>query len=232
MPAKVLAVDDDIVLVQTIEQTLRDAGYTAVTAHTTEDGIHLARTEQPDLILLDVMIPSMGGWAACKHIRQFSDTPIIFLTALGDVENIVRGLEIGGDDYIVKPFDQTELLARIKAHLRRGTAVSPPRKYEFSNGRFMMDMAAHVVSVNGVTVDLTPREFDLLAVLVTHAGKVIPTDSLVMKAWGLTDRGAVDNIKPYIHYLRKKIEADPASPRWILTVRGVGYRFASQELQD
>ena len=228
MSATILVIDDDASLAKTIEWALADAGYTAVLAHTTEDGIRLAQSEQPGLILLDVMVPSLGGWTACERIRRFSDVPIIFLTALGDVENIVRGLETGADDYMVKPFDQTELLARVRAHLRRvQTTANPTQMLVFDDGALTVDIAAHVVTMAGLEIDLTPREFDLLATLATNAGRVVPTAELVQQAWGLTDRDAVDNLKPYIHYLRKKIESDSAAPRWILTVRGIGYRFAN-----
>jgi DNA-binding response OmpR family regulator len=168
----------------------------------------------------------MGGWAVCQTVRKFTQTPIIFLTALGDVENIVKGLEMGADDYMVKPFVQAEFLARVKAHLRRTQAAPVASKYVLGNGALVIDTAAHIVTVNDEEVDLTPREFDLLRVLAAKAGQVVPTAELVKEAWSLTDRDALDNIKPYVHYLRKKIEADPATPRWILTVRGIGYRLA------
>lgn len=229
MPGKILIVDDDVALAKTIEIVLSSASYEPLVAHTAEDGVRLAKREQPDLILLDVMVPSMGGWDACHKIRGFSNKPIVFLTALGDVSNIVKGLEIGADDYIVKPFDQVELLARVKAHLRRlQTAVSTTQQFEFGDGAIMVDVPAHTVRVNGEVVELTPREFELLTALITSAGRVVSTADLVEQAWGLSDRDAADNIKPYIHYLRKKIEADPASPRWILTVRGIGYRFSTK----
>lgn len=219
-------VDDDVTLAKTIERILMAANYNPVVAHTAEDGLRLARCEQPDLILLDVMIPSMGGWTACQQVRQFSDVPIIFLTALGDVVDIVHGLEVGADDYLVKPFDQAEFLARIKALLRRTQPPDQKNPLTFGGGALTIDAAAHTVRVNGQEVDLTPREFDLLAALAARAGQAVPTADLVKQAWGLSDRDAIDNIKPYIHYLRKKIEADSASPRWIKTVRGIGYRFA------
>jgi len=229
MPGKILVIDDDMALAKMIERILREAEYQPVLAHTAEDGVRLAMTGRPDLVLLDVMVPIMGGWTTCQRIRQFADMPIIFLTALGNVENIVRGLETGGDDYIVKPFDRAELLARIRAHLRRAqTAVPLPEKLTFGDGELTIDLPSHTVTVAGREVELTPREFELLTALVSRAGRVIPTPELVKQAWGLTDQDAIENIKPYIHYLRRKIEADPASPRWILTVRGVGYRFAGE----
>jgi len=228
MAGNILVVDDDIPLAQTVAEILRRAGHTAVLAHTAEDGVRIALNDRPDLALLDVMVPNMGGWEACRRIREHSDLPIIFLTAMGQVDDVVRGLQIGADDYIVKPFNQSELLARVMAHLRRTQSALPSSgKLRFGDGALVIDLAAHVVEVDGRTVDLTPREFQLLAALVHHAGRVVPTAELVKQAWGLKDRDAIDNIKPYIHYLRKKLEADPASPHWILTVRGVGYRLIS-----
>jgi DNA-binding response OmpR family regulator len=171
----------------------------------------------------------MGGWELCKHLRAMSDMPIIFLTALGDVDNMVLGLEMGADDYLVKPFESRVLLARIKAHLRRlnrtQTEVNAT-EFAFSDGDLRIDLEARTVHAYGDEVSLTPREFDLLATLAKSAGKVIPTKELVSQAWSMTDTDAVANIKPYIHYLRKKLEADPAAPRWIMTARGVGYRLA------
>ena len=227
MSGIILVVDDDIALAKTIERILNEAQFTPLLAHTAEDGVRLIQEERPDLILLDVMIPHMGGWAVCQAVRRFTQTPIIFLTALGDVENIVKGLEIGADDYMVKPFDRAEFLARIKAHLRRSQTAAPAvSRYELGDGALVVDTAAHIVTVKNETVELTPREFDLLRALAAKAGQVVPTAELVKEAWSLADQDALDNIKPYIHYLRKKIEVDPAAPRWILTVRGIGYRLA------
>lgn len=225
MTGKILVVDDDVALAKTIEQILIDADYQALLAHTAEDGLQMARSHQPDLVLLDVMVPSLGGWEVCRRLRDSSEVPILFLTALGDVQDVVRGLELGGDDYIVKPFRQPEILARIKAHLRRATTTSRPTQFTFGDGALTVDLPGHVVKVGGREVELTPREFELLSTLVCQAGRVIATADLVRQAWGLKDADALDNIKPYIHYLRKKIEVDPATPRWIKTVRGVGYRF-------
>lgn len=226
MSLKILVVDDDIPLARTLQHILDGAGYDMLAAYTAEDGLHLALSEQPDLVLLDVMIPSMGGWEVCRRIRSKSAVPILFLTALGDSENIVRGLEMGGDDYIVKPFDPPVVLARIKAHLRRASASDQIRQqFASDDGAFLLDLPNHAVSVDGQAVDLTPREFELLAALARNAGRVLTASELVSLAWGMENQGARDNIKPYIHYLRKKIERDPTAPRWVLTVRGIGYRF-------
>lgn len=224
MPSKILIVDDDVALNKTLEVVLGRAGHQVIQAHTAEDGVRLALTNRPDLILLDVMVPNMGGWEACRRLREQSDIPIIFLTALGQVDDVVRGLKIGADDYVVKPFNHSELLARIMAHLRR-TKTDVGSILEFGQGALILDLNAHSVEVDGRSIDLTPREFDLLTSLAENAGRVVPTSDLARQAWGLKDRDAVDNIKPYIHYLRKKLEKDPASPRWIKTIRGVGYRF-------
>lgn len=225
---RILVVDDDVHLTTMIEGMLKDSGYAPLVAHTAEDGVRLAERREPDLVLLDVMVPTMGGWEACRRLRAISDMPIIFLTALGDVSDVVKGLEMGADDYLVKPFRQVELLARIRAHLRRVPDRWPTQRLAFGDEKLVIDLAAHVVEVRGKEVELTPREFDLLAALAREAGRVVTRDDLLRRAWGIDDETAVDNLKPYIHYLRKKIEEDPAAPRWILTVRGVGYRLADE----
>lgn len=226
--SKILVIDDDVALTKALAHLLTEAGYEPLIANTAEDGLSLALGSAPELLLLDVMVPNMGGWELCKRLRQTSDVPVIFLTALGNVENVVHGLELGGDDYMVKPFEEVEILARIKAHLRRATATgtSNPNRFVFSDGDLIVDLSAHLVSTYGNKVDLTPREFELMSMLVRHAGKVVTTQDLVQKAWGMTDDHATENIKPYIHYLRRKLEKDPTSPRWVKTVRGVGYRLA------
>lgn len=225
MPSKILVVDDDLHLIANVETILEDAGYEAVVAHTAEDGLRRAQQYRPDLAILDVMIPSMGGWELCQRLRRSSDMPIIFLTALGDVSDVVHGLEAGADDYLVKPFRRPELLARIRAHLRRVSEARQPQRLAFGQDALIIDMIQHSVSVRGESVDFTPREFDLLKALAENAGRVVSARELLRQAWGMDNEGAKVNLKPYIHYLRKKIEEDPADPRWIVTVRGIGYRF-------
>lgn len=229
MTQKILVVDDDMALARTVGHILTQAGYRPLLAYTAEDGLVLSQKEQPDLALLDVMVPVMGGWELCHRLRQITAVPIIFLTALDGVDNVVQGLEMGADDYLVKPFEQAELLARVMAHLRRAHSSLPAaRRYELAGGKFVVDLNARTVWVEGVAVDLTPREFDLLLVLVEQVGHVVKTADLVDRAWHMRDEGALENVKPYIHYLRKKLEADPAAPRWIQTVRGVGYRLVAE----
>ncbi len=229
MTQKILVVDDDMALARTVGHILTQAGYRPLLAYTAEDGLVLSQKEQPNLALLDVMIPVMGGWELCHRLRQITAVPIIFLTALDGVDNVVQGLEMGADDYLVKPFEQAELLARVKAHLRRAHSNLPAAlHYELAGGKFVVDLNARTVWVEGVAVDLTPREFDLLLVLVEQVGHVVKTADLADRAWHMRDEGALENVKPYIHYLRKKLEADPAAPRWIQTVRGVGYRLVAE----
>jgi DNA-binding response OmpR family regulator len=228
MQDKILVVDDDVRLTTTIEAILRDAGLAPLIAYTAEDGLGLAKSHEPDLALLDIMVPNMGGWELCRRLRTFSEIPIVFLTALGDVDDVVRGLETGADDYIVKPFKEKELLARIRAHLRRVPDAKQSQRLEFGDGELVVDIMTHTVQVRGENVELTPREFELLATMASEAGRVITTRELLRRAWGMNYQQSKDNLKPYIHYLRKKIERDSADPEWILTVRGVGYRFADR----
>lgn len=228
MQQTILVVDDDVPLANTITSLLNSAGFTVITAYTAEDGLQQMRQAQPQLAILDIMVPIQGGLELCRRIRSFSDEPIIFLTALGDVEHVVRGLEIGADDYIVKPFRSPELVARIKAHLRRapGTEEQAPLLI-YGDNEIVIDLLARRVTLHGKEVEMTPREYDLLITLAKTPGRVRTTADLLREAWGINQAQAGDNIKPYIHYLRKKLEEDSASPRWILTVRGVGYRFAN-----
>lgn len=227
MAAKILVVDDDIPLTRTLQRILATQRYDSIVAHTAEDGLEMATTQDPDLVLLDVMIPNMGGWETCRRLRESSDVPVIFLTAIGETDSIVRGLEMGADDYVVKPFEPPVILARIKASLRRARIEDESRDHlVFDNGALEIDLAAHRVVVEGEEVELTRREFDLLSTLASNAGRVMSTEDLVQQAWGL-NYGS-ENIKPYVHYLRKKIEPDPTEPRYVLTVRGVGYRFIDE----
>jgi DNA-binding response OmpR family regulator len=226
MADKILLIEDDIALARTLDTILRQANYVPRLAHTAEDGVRLALSDLFDLILLDVMVPHMGGWEVCRLLRQSLDIPIIFLTAMGSVVNVVRWLEMGADDYLVKPVEQAELLARIKAHLRRMEKFNvTAQRLTFGDQTLIVDVAARLVLVEGREVDLTTREFDLLLALAGNVGRVVTTADLARQAWGIHDQGAQDNAKTYIHYLRKKLEADPAKPRWIHTVRGIGYRF-------
>ena len=174
------------------------------------------------------MMPDMDGWEACRRLRELSDVPIIFLTARTDTEDIVRGLEMGADDYIVKPYDNDELIARIKAHLRRAPKNKMVEELVFDGGRFTINLMNREVRVDNKLQHLTPKEFALLSLLARNAGRVLTRKELVTEAWGQEYSDAIDSLKLYIHYLRKKIEKDPSRPEYILTSRGVGYRFANK----
>ena len=228
MADKILVIDDEPVTVQLIGMALARKGFDVVEAFSAEEGLRKAYRFQPDLVLLDIMMPEMDGWEVCKRLREMSDVPIIFLTARGDTRDLVRGLEIGADDYLSKPFDQDELVARIRAHLRRAPKPRTAEELVFNGGEFRINFMNREVRVRDELRHLTPKEFNLLGVLVRNAGRVVPREELVTEAWGEEYRDAVDSLKLYIHYLRQKIERDADNPDYILTSRGVGYRFANK----
>jgi two-component system KDP operon response regulator KdpE len=198
-----------------------------IKAYRAEEGLRKAYRTHPDLVLLDIMMPDMDGWEVCRRLRELSDMPIVFLTARTEIKDVVKGLEMGADDYIVKPHDNEELIARIRAHLRRVPKNSFSEEMIFDGGRFRVNFLNREVVVDGEQRHLTPKEFGLLSVLVRNAGRVVTRSDLVTEAWGPEYSDAIDSLKLYIHYLRKKIEDDPTRPKYILTSRGVGYRFAN-----
>jgi DNA-binding response OmpR family regulator len=228
MAEKILVIDDEETTVQLLTMLLERRGYEVIKAFRAEDGLRKAYRTHPDLVLLDIMMPDMDGWEICKRLRDLSDVPIIFLTARTEVKDVVRGLELGADDYIVKPYDNDELVARIKAHLRR--SPNPPVSEEliFDGGDFRINFMNREVKVKNKPIHLTPKEFNLLGVLVRNAGRVLTRTELVKEAWGPEYGDAIDSLKLYVHYLRQKIEEDPNRPDFILTSRGVGYRFVAR----
>ncbi|MBI3763111.1 MAG: response regulator transcription factor [Chloroflexi bacterium] len=228
MAEKVLVIDDDESIVWLVSTLLKHDGFDVVEALSAEDGLKLAYQKRPDLVLLDVMMPGMDGWEVCRRLRELSEVPIIFLTAKTGITDVVRGLEMGADDYLVKPFDNRELVARVRAHLRRTPAQQNADQLIFDNGNVTINFLNRDVRVRGNLVELTPKEFELLAVLARNAGRVLTRSELVNQVWGPNYSGANESLKLYIHYLRKKIEANAAQPDYILTSRGVGYRFANK----
>ena len=228
MSEKILIIDDEETTVQLIGMLLERRGFEVIKAYNADDGLRKAYRSQPDLVLLDIMMPDMDGWEVCKRLRDMSDVPIIFLTARGEVRDIVHGLEIGADDYIPKPFDNDELVARIRAHLRRAPKPNMSEELVFNGGEFRVNFMNREVRVRNEVKHLTPKEFNLLGVLVRNAGRVVPRNELVVEAWGEEYADAIDSLKLYIHYLRQKVERDPERPDYILTSRGVGYRFANR----
>jgi len=228
MAEKILIIDDEETTVQLTAILLERRDYEAVKAYSAEEGLRLAYRHQPDLVLLDIMMPDMDGWEVCKRLREMSDVPIIFLTARDQTPDVVRGLEMGADDYIAKPFDNEELVARVKAHLRRSPRPDMREELVFNNGNFRINFMNREVRVRDDLKHLTPKEFSLLGVLVRNAGRVVPRHELVTEAWGDEYGDAIDSLKLYVHYLRQKIEVNPSRPEYILTSRGVGYRFVDR----
>jgi two-component system, OmpR family, KDP operon response regulator KdpE len=224
MAVKVLLVDDAKDMTVVLSRVLHDEGYDVQVAHDGSDGLRAAFDFRPDLVVLDVMMPGMDGWTMLTRLREFSDVPVIMLTAVSGEDNMVRGLDHGADDYLTKPFSMTELKARIRAVLRR-TSESPQKNQSllFDNGRLVIDPAAQRVTVRGEVVDLTPTEYRLLLCLAYNAGRVLTVDQILDNVWGLGYEDSQDNVKLYVWYLRRKIEADPRRPRYVLTKRGAGY---------
>src|SRR5690606_8286574 len=228
MAEKILVIDDEETTVQLLALLLERRGFEVIKAYSAEDGLRKAYRHQPDLVLLDIMMPDMDGWEVCKRLGEMSDVPIIFLTARSEVKDVVRGLEMGADDYIIKPYDNDELVARVRAHLRRSPKPNMSEELVFNGGEFRINFMNREVRVRNDVKHLTPKEFNLLGVLVRNAGRVVPRSELVTEAWGEEYADAIDSLKLYIHYLRQKLEADPERPEYILTSRGVGYRFANR----
>jgi len=228
MPEKILVIDDDENTLWLIGTLLQHHGFEVVKTAAASDALDIIRAQPVDLVLLDVMMPDMDGWEVCRRIRETTAVPIIFITAKSSVKDVVKGLEIGGDDYVVKPFDNHELLARIRTQLRRGTAERGADELSFAEGNLRINFHTREVSVYGKLVELTPKEFTLLSVLARNAGRVLTRSELITQTWGPEYGEANESLKLYVHYLRKKIERDPNRPEFILTSRGIGYRFANK----
>ncbi len=224
---ELLIVDDDAKLVEALKLYLRNAGYGVITAADGLEGLQKMYAYQPDLIILDIMMPRMDGWEACRRIREVSDVPIIILTARGQEDERVRGLKLGADDYVAKPFSLKELEARVEAVLRR-TRLPPPTKGAvlYSDGELVIDSERGEVSRGGEPVKLTATERRLLFYLAENAGRVLTHEQLLERVWGPEYIDETDYVKLYVWRLRQKIEEDPRHPRYILTERGIGYRFA------
>lgn len=220
---RILLVDDEATLRETLQYALGKEGYDVVTSADGLEALRMAREEEPDLIILDLMLPELDGLSVCRAIRKEQDTPIIMLTArTGEMDRIV-GLESGADDYVVKPFSLGELLARVRAVLRR--APQARRQDVLESGDLRLDLIARRVTLAGRELPLTPKEFDLLAALMQNAGIVLSRDLLLTKVWGYDYLGDSRTVDVHIRWLREKIETDPSNPERIQTVRGVGYRF-------
>jgi two-component system KDP operon response regulator KdpE len=222
---KILVIDDDSALLKLVDLSLREHGYEVVIADNGATGLRQAFNLRPDIVLLDVMMPTMDGWDTLARLRAMSDLPIIMLTGKDGAQDVVRGLDLGADDYVIKPFDISELAARISAILRRTESASSVSVSPYSDAYLSIDYARRRVMIEGQPVSLTPKEFRLLLCLVRRAGRVVPHQVLLSEVWGPEYSDETQYLKLYIRYLREKIERDPSNPEYILTAWGEGYYF-------
>jgi len=229
---KILIVDDEEHIVELLKFNLLNAGYDVFTANDGIDAVKIAKAEKPSLLLLDLMLPGIDGFDVCKEIKRDNEmkkTSIIMLTAKGEELDKILGLELGADDYMTKPFSVRELLARVKAVLRRTNSFSETEEDVYDSQNLKVDFERHKIYVNGEKVDLTLKEFELLQILIKNKGKILKRETLLDKIWGYEYIGETRTVDVHIRYLRKKIEADDKNPQFIETIRGVGYRFNPTE---
>jgi DNA-binding response OmpR family regulator len=226
LPKKILLIDDDPVLLDTLRYRLSREGFLVITAEDGVVGLELARQEKPDLVVLDLMLPELDGFDVCRILRKESNVPILMLTARETETDKVVGLELGADDYLTKPFSLRELIARIRALIRRaGVSEALETPPVLSAGCVQVDTARREVLIKGEPVVLKPKEFELLAYLIANKGLALSREQLLEKVWGYEYEGEAKTVDVHIRWLRVKIEADPSHPQLIETVRGVGYRF-------
>jgi two-component system KDP operon response regulator KdpE len=224
----ILLIEDDEALSRMMRLQLEHAGYEVTACQTGTSGLEAAHETEPAVVLLDVLLPDMDGWVVCEELKKISDAPIIFSTALGSERDVIRGLELGADDYMIKPFSYKELLARVKAALHRSQRMEP-QGATYEGSRLSVDLEKRTIKVNGEHVFLTPLEYKLLSVLVEEAGKVVPHETLLRRVWGQQHQTRRQYLKLYVWYLRQKVEEDPSNPELILTERGVGYRLVAAD---
>ncbi|MBN1993626.1 MAG: response regulator transcription factor [Anaerolineae bacterium] len=228
----VLIIDDDKLLCDAFQLMLNKAGFEVEIAYDGREGLRKAYSFNPDVILLDIMLPTLDGWQICERLREMSEVPIIMLTALDTQEGVVKGLDLGADDYIVKPVTADELAARIRAVLRRISRSPQPddnggggHRGIFTQGDLTIDFERYEVTVDDERVDLTPTEFRLLSVLARHKGRVLPHQFLLAEVWGPEYSEDIDSLRLYVSYLRRKLEKDKSKPSLIQNEWGIGYRF-------
>jgi DNA-binding response OmpR family regulator len=226
----VLVIEDDRNTANLIALYLKRDGFQALLAADGESGLAMAERHRPDLIILDLMLPKVDGWEVCRRLRRRSEIPVIMLTARGEEVDRVAGLTLGADDYMVKPFSPRELVARVKAVLRRAPRPEPGRSPQLSHADVVLDLDKRRLSVSGRSVALTPHEFALLEALMSAPGRIFTRDELLGRIYPKGEAVVIDRVVDvHIGKLRQKIEPDPSAPARILTVRGVGYRFADRE---
>ena len=232
MPANatILAVDDEPHVLKLLKANLESSGYKVLTAADGEKALQMVESALPDLVILDLMLPKMDGYAVCQRIREFSAVPVIMLTARSAEVDLVHGFEVGADDYLTKPFSVTELLVRVQAVLRRSKWPEEiVSRQGFEVGPIAIDFAQHRVTVDDGPVKLTPTEYRLLTYLATNANRVILHRELLRAVWGPEYGEETEYLRVYIRYLRQKLEPDPSNPRYLLTQPGAGYMFYQPE---
>lgn len=226
----VLVIDDSRPMVDLISNALSQDGYDILTANDGPEGLRQMYQGRPDLIILDINMPTMDGWTVCQRIREVSNIPILMLTARSDPDEIIKGLDMGADDYILKPFQITVLMARVRSNLRR--ASSEPTMFKktvvYSDDYLTINLEEHRISVKGEPVRLTPTEFNLIAHLIDAAPRIVPYRELLERVWGFEYIDDIDYLRVYIWHLRRKLEPNPKEPTYIINELGVGYRFEKQ----
>ena len=224
-----LIVEDEENLLTALKYSLEREGFTTSTATDGEQALEAARSGRPDAVILDIMLPKLDGLEVCRILRRERDVPILMLTAKGEEIDRVVGLELGADDYITKPFSMRELVARVRAVLRRSSRPADARTQGagevLRSGDLELDLAGHTVTLGGAPVSLKPREFDLLALFVSNRGRAFTRDQILERLWGHDYIGDARTVDVHVRWLRQKIEREPGNPTRIITVRGVGYRF-------
>jgi DNA-binding response OmpR family regulator len=222
---KILVIDDEPDVARAVQLTiqLQEPNWQVITADGGERGLLFTDLEKPDLVLLDLAMPDLSGFQVLEQIRRFSDVPVIILTVQNDELDEVRGLELGADDYITKPFGHLELMARIRSTLRRAEGLAGQSQKPYVNGGLRIDFDRHQVTVNGEAVSLTSTEYHLLEILARNAGRLVSSETLLGRVWDRYSMENPDYLKVYIHRLRLKLEDDPAQPRYLHTERGEGY---------
>jgi two-component system, OmpR family, KDP operon response regulator KdpE len=224
MRHKILVIDDDPRLLDVLRQVFSSDDYEYLAASSGPDGLQQALAFHPDIILLDIMMAGMDGWEVCRRLREMTNIPVIFLTALGDERHVVQGLRMGGDDYVRKPPSAEELKARVDALLRRAESGRPTFQVpSYDDGELFVDLTQPRVTLRGRPVDLTPQEYRVLAILAQNAGQVVSHRELLQRAWGAELQNMESYVHLYICYLRGKLEDNPAEPKRIVTRRGLGY---------
>jgi len=227
---KILIVDDDPMLSELIGYNLESKGYAIVRAQDGREGLHKFQSEMPDLVILDVTMPRLNGWEVCERIRAVSDTPVMMLTAQGWEEDIIRGLDLGADDYLTKPFQVRVLLARIRSALRRARlSPEPEPDVTYADGYLTVDLKDRRVTVGGTVTKLTPTEYKLLAYLLQNKGRILTFRQILENVWGFEYIDDIDYLRVYIWHLRKKIEPDSKNPVYLLNELSTGYRFEPQK---